>query len=83
MSASSVFNNLSLAPPDSIFGLQQKFVEDTHPQKVNLVIGGNLIWQNISIYMVTIYVKQFLTNLYANKCFFYFSDEIAKIIIYF
>jgi len=35
----SVFKNLEMAPPDAIFGLQQQFLTDTHPQKVNLVMG--------------------------------------------
>ncbi len=36
----SVFGNLEIAPTDAIFGLQKSYVEDTHPQKVNLGVGG-------------------------------------------
>ncbi len=36
----SVFGNLEIALDDSIFGLQKSYVEDTHPQKVNLGVGG-------------------------------------------
>jgi len=40
MNATSVFENVELAPPDSVFGLNNEYNSDTHPDKVNLGIGA-------------------------------------------
>lgn len=36
----SVFDNVPIAPPDAILGLNAAFREDTHPAKVNLGVGA-------------------------------------------
>ena len=36
----SLFAEVPLAPPDAVFGLQKEFSDDSHPQKVNLGVGG-------------------------------------------
>ena len=48
----SVFKDLEMAPPDAIFGLQQQFLADTHQQKVNLVMGGKLVFYGYSCFVV-------------------------------
>eukprot|EP01062_Namystynia_karyoxenos_P050206 TRINITY_DN3893_c0_g2_i1.p1 TRINITY_DN3893_c0_g2~~TRINITY_DN3893_c0_g2_i1.p1 ORF type:complete len:975 (+),score=379.00 TRINITY_DN3893_c0_g2_i1:73-2925(+) len=35
-----MWSDLPLAPPDSIFGVVQQFKADTHPNKVDLVVGA-------------------------------------------
>lgn len=36
----SSFQQVSLAPPDPIFGLNQSYLDDQDPRKVNLGIGA-------------------------------------------
>lgn len=41
----SRFSELAQDPPIEVFELIRQYNEDTHPNKVNLSVGGNLIEQ--------------------------------------
>ena len=49
-SEASVFHDLAIAPLDAIFALQRNFLEDSHPKKANLGIGGDPILLNVNIH---------------------------------
>lgn len=38
----SIFSDVPQAPPVAVFKLTADFREDSHPQKVNLGVGGNV-----------------------------------------
>lgn len=40
MQSKTLFDFIPLAPDDPIFGLQAKYVLDTHPNKLNLGVGA-------------------------------------------
>ena len=40
MAPVSIFKDVPLVPTDHVFAVNQKFNEDTHPNKVNMGIGG-------------------------------------------
>ena len=40
----SIFSVVEPAPPVEIFALSKAFKEDTDPNKVDLGIGGKVIW---------------------------------------
>ena len=45
----SRFAELTQDPPIEVFELTRQFNEDTHPNKVNLGVGGKIVKINISI----------------------------------
>jgi len=40
---SDLFTNVELAPPVEVFALVAAYNDDSHPQKVNLGIGGSIV----------------------------------------
>lgn len=48
----SRFAELTQDPPIEVFELTRQFNEDTHPNKVNLGVGGIIVKLNISISIV-------------------------------
>ena len=48
MSTPSRFSDLAQDPPIEVFELTRHFNEDSHPNKVNLGVGGNIIVYQLS-----------------------------------
>lgn len=45
----SVFGDIEIAPPIEVFNLTAQYNEDSHPQKVNLGVGGKVKVEGVGV----------------------------------